>query len=201
MIGVMERDALGRLTKDNPWAFKKGHIPKSGFKKGNDYGKSRKGIRTRAKEIAWKVNENGCWICTSHVPNTYGYPQCRINYKSRMISHIMYERYKGEIPAGLCACHTCDNPICINPDHLVLGTNKYNSKDMVRKGRQSHIGSPGLKGEEHHQAKLTEDQVLEIINDTQLNQKQLSIKFNISQQVISKIRNGKAWKHLKRSVN
>lgn len=195
------RDQLGRLTASNPWAFKKGHKSTSTFLKGNKYGELRKGIRTRAKEIAWEENENGCWVCTSHVPNTYGYPQCRINYKFKMISHIMYEKFKGEITTGMLICHTCDNPTCINPEHLFLGTNLDNMADMVKKGRQSHIGSPGLNGEKHPRAKLTEVQVTEILSIKGMRNKEIAHKFNISQERVSSIRTGQSWKYLQRGVN
>jgi hypothetical protein len=169
------------------------------FQKGNTLGKLCKGMRKNVKEIKWQENVNGCWICTSHVPNTYGYPQCRINYKFRNISHIMYERYKGEIPKGLCVLHTCDNPSCINPAHLFLGTNADNSADMVKKNRQSHIGSPGMNGEKHPQAKLKEAQVIEIIKSNEM-QKELALKFSVSQAVISKIKLGESWKHIDREA-
>lgn len=171
-------------------------LGKKGFQKGNKLGEARKGIRTRAKEIAWEVNENGCWVCTSHKPNTWGYPQCRINYKFKMISHIMYEKYKSEIPQGMHMLHTCDNPICINPDHLFVGTHQENMKDKVNKNRQSHVGSPGMHGTKHPQSILTEEQVLEIRAYTGITDKQIAERYGVSVVNINNIRNRKIWTHI-----
>lgn len=197
MIG---RDEKGRLTKDSPWAYKPGRIQTAGFAKGNTYGKSVKGIRRAAKEITWTINDDGCWVCTSHVPNTYGYPQCRMHYKFVMISHIMYEKHIGTIPDGLFVLHHCDNPTCINPSHLFVGTCADNSRDMVMKNRQSHQGSPGLKGMKHHKAKLNDTAVIDILINKTMNGCQMAKKYGVSQAVVSKIRCGDSWKHISREV-
>jgi len=63
----------------------------------------------------------------------------------------------GEIQEGLCVLHHCDNPSCVNPEHLFLGTNQDNSDDMKQKGRQARIS-----GESHWKSKLTDKQVCEI---------------------------------------
>jgi len=166
------------------------------FKKGNRFGGVNKGQQRGRKEITWEVNKNGCWICTSHAFNTYGYAQTKFNGKIKLIHRLMYENKHGPIPKEMCACHKCDNPNCINPDHIFIGSNKNNSEDMVQKGRQSHIGSPGLKGESHPQSKLTESDVIKIINEKLLTQKQLSVNYGVSQAVISKIRLRQSWKHI-----
>ena len=112
-----------------------------GFQKGNNIGSKLKGrISPTKKEITWQENENGCWNCTSHKPNTWGYPQHRIGYKFKMISHTMYEQKYNKIPEGFQALHKCDNPSCINPDHIFLGTHKDNMRDKVEKGRQGKCG-------------------------------------------------------------
>ena len=82
------------------------------------------------KEITWKVDKNGCWICISHKGE---YPIKWYKGRQHPVSHIMYEKYIGPIPKGLWVLHHCDNTKCINPGHLFLGTNQDNIIDMIKK--------------------------------------------------------------------
>jgi hypothetical protein len=78
---------------------------------------------------------NGCWIwggCRSKG----GYGTISIDNKELYVHRVIYERTHGPIPAGMCICHTCDNPACCNPDHLFVGTHKDNVHDAMRKGRR-----------------------------------------------------------------
>ncbi len=76
-----------------------------------------------------------CWENTSHYKDSYGYPYIRRNGKKSNISRYVWRLRFDPIPRGMCICHKCDNPKCINPEHLFLGTHKDNSQDMARKGR------------------------------------------------------------------
>jgi len=144
------------------------------------------------KEIAWEEDENGCWICTSHTVNKYGYPRFRYKGKMKLVHRYMYERKYGEAPEDLLVCHKCDNRVCINLDHLFLGTNQDNMTDMCLKNRQNKI-----KGEKHYKSKLTEEQVREIrFSSKGIYQDDLAKKYNVSQSVIGYIINNKIWKHV-----
>jgi hypothetical protein len=103
----------------------------------------------------------------------------------------MYEKNVGKVPDGLLILHTCDNPACINPDHLWLGNNADNMKDMKLKGRANR--PIGVK---NGRAKLSEDTVLKILLDTDSNKK-ISIKFNLPIWHIQAIKSRKLWKHVK----
>ena len=140
------------------------------------------------KSIEYTIDKNGCWNCISHFKNKKGYPHITINNKSTRLSRYMYESYRGEIPEGKIIMHLCDNPSCINPDHLKIGTHTENIKDRDNKGR-------AIKGEKCHNSKLKEKDIREIRIST-LSTKELSIKFNVSDSNIRDIRNRKAWKHV-----
>ena len=145
------------------------------------------------RQITWKVNENGCWICTSHKPDAHGYPQCSRNHRGTRISRVMYEKYRGPIPDGLFVCHKCDNTMCINPQHLFLGTHQDNMDDMNKKGRH---GRASTKGEKHGMAKLTEDKVREIRNIKGMNQREIAKKYGLHYTHVNKIIKREIWKHV-----
>lgn len=88
-------------------------------------------------------------------------------------------------------CHRCDNPLCVRPDHLFLGTNADNMSDMARKGR-SQIGV------RHHGAKLTESDVAMIRAERAKGStlKDIAARHGVTFQTISKIANGYSWTHL-----
>ena len=92
----------------------------------------------RRRNIQYTIDENNCWVCTSHTKDLCGYPLMYIDGKLQTLSRYIYRTYKGEIPEGMYVLHTCDNPNCINPEHLYLGTQLDNMRDMVNKGRSVH---------------------------------------------------------------
>lgn len=86
------------------------------------------------KRFLEKVNKtDGCWLWTASTRSGYG--AIKYNNKVEGAHRISYILYKGEINDGLFVCHTCDNPSCVNPDHLFLGSNSDNMKDAFDKGR------------------------------------------------------------------
>lgn len=118
-------------------------------------------------------------------------------YHRKMMSahRVSYELHNGTIPDGLFVCHKCDNPACVNPKHLFLGTPDDNMKDKVKKGRHKW-NPPTFHGEKHPMAKLTQAQVDEIrgLFATNTYKKvELAKRFNISNTHVGYILSGKAW--------
>jgi hypothetical protein len=98
-----------------------------------------------------KIDEvTNCWEYQGG-KNNLGYGMIRDEKRMRTTHRVSYEEHNNvKIPPGLCVCHKCDNPKCVNPAHLWLGTHKQNSKDMLAKGRAkpfgAHLGPGGMSG-------------------------------------------------------
>lgn len=80
---------------------------------------------------------NGCWLWTGSRSGHQGYGGIRIGNKTVKAHRASHELFKGPIPPGLYICHTCDNPPCVNPDHLFAGSHLDNMRDKMAKGRHS----------------------------------------------------------------
>ena len=137
------------------------------------------------------LKTDGCWIWKSSKFKS-GYGIFTINKKPYRAHRIAFELFKMPIPNGLHVLHKCDNPACVNPDHLFLGTHQDNMDDMCKKGR--HVTNP-LKGELAVNSKLTSDQVKSIKTDARL-QRIIAAQYGVHQVLISRIKNGKAWAHI-----
>ena len=152
-----------------------------------------KGRQPRA--ITWEVKENGCWECTSHAKNRKGYPHHKRGGKAVSVCRTVYEENHGRIPVGMHVLHHCDNPSCINPEHLFVGTNYDNILDKMAKGRQGR-----MPGEKHPHSKLTREQAMDIILNKNVSLRKMSKKYGVAYQHVSLVRNGKAWKHLREGM-
>lgn len=137
-----------------------------------------------------RITESGCWIWVGGL-NSNGYGIFSYNGKQLKAYRFSFELHNGPIINGLYVCHRCDVPACVNPNHLFLGTNKDNTLDSVKKGRHKN---PCFTGEDHHNAKLTKDDVIAIraSNETLI---VLGDRYGVAFQTISKIKRNKAWKY------
>ena len=123
-----------------------------------------------------------------------GYGRVYIDGKYRGLHRLVWEVVNGaEIPQGYCVCHTCDNPPCIWPEHLWIGTKAQNTLDRDLK-RRNWFG-PRNRGETNARAKLTDAQVRAIRADPRL-QRMIAVEYGITTSSVSEIKAGKRWKHL-----
>lgn len=156
----------------------------------------------RFEAKVWPEPNSGCWLWGGSLEGGDGYGQFMTNSgrPARVVgSHrASWELHYGPIPDGLLVCHKCDNRACVNPGHLFLGTMKDNMADASRKGRMNwkvntRDGLP--RGSAHHQAVLTEVQVLAIRASTEVGAR-LAEEYGVSNNTISRIRRRKIWRHL-----
>jgi hypothetical protein len=139
-----------------------------------------------------KPADNGCieWM---GAPQKFGYGVVRVDGEQRKAHRHAWILTHGAIPDGLFICHRCDNKICVNPEHLFLGTAHDNMRDMSKKGRSA--GSR-RKGEAHPMVRLSADQVRDIRSRYQNrarygNASQLASEYGVSRRWIWQVATGR----------
>jgi hypothetical protein len=134
----------------------------------------------------------GCWVYKGH-KNRDGYGRIFYEGNQRECHRVVWELVFGVIPAGLCVCHKCDNPPCINPKHLFLGTHGDNTRDKMSKGRQR-----SLVGEDCPRSKLRNEDIIQIRSryTKGISQSELGREYKVAQSTIWRIVNSQRWKHI-----
>jgi len=153
----------------------------------------RAGIRERFDAFVAPEPMTGCWLWSGSDNGRYGL--IRHDGKQRKAHRVAYELHRGAIPEGLVVMHKCDVTVCVNPDHLALGTQLDNIRDRDRKGRQV----PNYpRGELNGQAKLKSSDVLIIRAMAGEGWKvgKIAQAFKVSHSMISAITAGKRWAHI-----
>ena len=166
-----------------------------------DYSARKRGLPTMpiTERIKRNITINPitkCWEWNGSKRRGYGRMTVgsRTDGTRRSVSahRVSYELYHGEIPDGMEVCHTCDNPCCVNPEHLFIGTRQDNVDDRERKGRNITF-----TGEEQPCAKLTKKAVKDArweraYKGTSF--QKLADKYGVSKRTIQNAINGKTWK-------
>ena len=145
----------------------------------------------KARTITWDVTENGCHEVTSHHRDKQGYTRIKKDGKTYLTHRVAYAEHLGRpIGKDLVVRHFCDNPSCINPLHLVEGTNQDNMNDRSERNRQA-------KGRTSGRSKITE-------NDAKMikyfyegwHHKDIAELYPVTKHQIHLIRSGKSWAHI-----
>lgn len=148
--------------------------------------KRKEDIKTRFFRHVF-ITEN-CWNWTAKKCR-FGYGHFYVDNRTILAHRFSWELHNGQIPAGMNVCHKCDNPSCVNPDHLFLGTDQENVDDMINKKRSKLNGRPKT---------LSIEQILEIrklYDGDGISQNKIAEIFKVSQKTISDIvRKVKAYK-------
>jgi len=174
-------------------------------------------------EVFWsKVDKsNCCWVWNGAVGKS-GYGIVGYQYRNWLAHRLAYFFTFGDIPDGMCICHSCDNKLCVNPSHLWIGTYAQNSHDMVSKGRSAkgdrsssklhpnklergekhwskRMPERTRKGIGHHKAKITDDQVRAIRQRVKSGETMISVASSVGVHVstVSLIVKNKTWTHVK----
>ncbi len=116
-----------------------------------------------------------------------GYGKVGIGGKTKYAHRVAYELEYGPIPDGMCVMHSCDNPPCINPDHLSVGTHADNVRDKTEKGRTPF-------GDVHSGAKLTTTQAKAIHADPRPHSV-IAEEYRVSRSAVSNLKAGRSWVH------
>ena len=165
-----------------------------------------------AERFASKVDKNGpipahvpalgpCWVWAGS-RGTGGYGTLHIAGTKRLARahRVSWELHKGPIPAGLVVMHRCDNPACVNPGHLAVGTRSENMRDMAAKGRQWQQAHPERRrrGSQSNMAVTTEDtvRIIRRLGAYGVPVKALSAAFGLSASGIQGILKGTSWGHV-----
>ncbi len=154
------------------------------------------------KEAFWskvdiKDTAKECWNWLG-AKKPKGYGNLRANKQYLLAHRVSFELENGPIPNGFIVCHTCDNPSCCNPSHLMLGTTKSNSIDMLIKNRQKDK-KYAAKGSRNGMSKLNEEKVLAIRSEYKSgskNQYELAEHYGVTQPAIGSILRNETWRHV-----
>ena len=132
--------------------------------------------------------ENGCIEYTGQ-KKQHNYGQIEYDGRAYLAHRVSYMLHKGPIPEGMSVCHTCDNPPCINPEHLWLGTHRENMLDMCKKGRMNL--SPRITIPERIIKLIVKDRI------SGMRLKDVAFKYSISESYVSALSRGRARKSVR----
>lgn len=161
---------------------------------------SQKPLAERFWGFVSKRGSDECWPWSGAIRGRTGYGGIRINGQVAGAHRVSWELHNGPIPAGLLVMHKCDNPPCVNPAHLFVGTVKDNSVDMYQKGRSVQQTRPHLlvRGERVNTARLTAEQVQTIrtLYAAGRSVAALAHEYDVYERTIDNVVKRRSWRHV-----
>lgn len=140
--------------------------------------------------VRLRLRTTACWEWDGETTDLY--PRFKVGARRYTVGRVAYAITYGYVPENAFVCHHCDNPKCVRPDHLFLGSATENMVDKMQKGREA-------RGERAGGAKLTEDQVKRILTSTKT-ARAIGAEFGVGKSTVGKIRSGVNWKHIHRGA-
>lgn len=133
---------------------------------------------------------SGCWLWTG-TSNTQGYGTFYANGRLHIAHRFSWELHNGPIPEGMLACHHCDTPPCVNPDHLFVGTHKDNAQDSLKKGRHSRAN-----GDHWNRSSITWDDIPKIkeLKEQGLTYEEIGKQYGVGPTCIYDICKNRSWR-------
>lgn len=135
---------------------------------------------------------SGCWLWLGHIEQG-GYGKARFRRRAYRAHRLSWEAFHGPIQDGLFVCHRCDNPACVNPDHLWLGTHEENMQDMRDKGR-APFGTD-QRGESNPFCRLTEE-IVRKVRAASGTCPEIAIRFGLNKWTVHDVRARRTWRHI-----
>ncbi len=139
--------------------------------------------------------ETGCWLWQGSPRGSNGYGRISVGGKLVPAHRYSWSLHNGPFDQSLMVCHKCDVPLCVNPDHLFLGTATDNMRDCKRKGRTGGGAKTPARGHNNGNSRLLPHEVKQI-KALDLPQRRIAKMFGVSQALISKIKRNEMWRHI-----
>lgn len=202
-FGAIATDLCVLHSCDNPQCVNPAHL-RTGTRAANNAERAERGRSISGRNslsLTERFNKqvertDSCWIWRGSQGSS-GYGVIHAHGRLKAAHRVSYELHVGEIPKGMCILHSCDDPRCVNPDHLSLGTRADNCRDKVNKGRHAH-------GETHGNAALTDAQVVELrrlYTEEHISYDELATHFGIARRTVEPILRGVVYQDATKGVN
>lgn len=184
--------------KGQPIRYRMGHAIRAKYRRDGKLVMKKREVRVPLADRFWaKVDRRGSGECWHWIASrrANGYGQFGVPGRPMQKAHrVAWFLVNGDIPVGMCVCHRCDTPSCVNPNHLFLGTLRDNARDMVAKGRNRQP-----RGDNHPHRKISSADALEIKRRISRGAERLvdiAKDYGISPEAVGGIKSGRKWRHV-----